>query len=94
MVDSETRIEEIRERLGNISTPEWEIAPNIHCDPFVSAKGRGSFGRIADVANSPADYGKGNMEFIAHSPTDMKFLLEEIDKLKTLLDEKSRKESS
>lgn len=94
MVDSEARIKEIRNRLEDISAPEWEIAPNIHCDPFVSAKGRGTFGRIADVSNSPADYGRGNMEFIANSPTDMRFLLEELDKAKKLLDEKSRKEVS
>lgn len=94
MVDSTTRIQEIRKRLEEISAPEWEIAPNLHCDPFVSAKGRGSFGRIADVSNSPADYGKGNMEFIANAPADVRFLLEELDKVKTLLDEKSRKEVS
>jgi hypothetical protein len=94
MVDSASRIEEIRKRLEGISAPEWEAAPNTHCDPFVNAKGRGMFGRIAELSTAPADYGRGNMEFIAHSPTDIRFLLEELDSLKTQLAEKSRKESS
>lgn len=92
-MDSSPRIEEIRKRLDGISAPEWEIAPNAHCDPFVSAKGRGLFGRIAEVSTSPEDYGRGNMEFIAHSPADIRFLLEELDQLKSQLAE-SRKEPS
>jgi hypothetical protein len=85
------RIAEISERLGGISAPEWEIMPNGHGDPAVTEKGRGMFRKIADLSTHPADYGRGNMEFIANAPTDVKFLLEELSRRKALIEELTTK---
>lgn len=74
------RIKEISARLEALSSADWEATPNMHGDPFVSEKGRGSFRRVAELSTHPADYGKANMEFIANSPADLKFLLEELQR--------------
>lgn len=81
------RIEEIETRLRGISAPEWEVSPNLHGDPFVSEKGRGAFRRIATLSSDPADYGRGNMEFIAHSPADIRFLLAELKDMQVTIAE-------
>ena len=80
------RMSEITERLSGISAPEWEKTPNAHGDPFVSEKGRGMFGRIATLSTHPADYGRGNMEFIANAPTDIRFLLAELAKQQAVIE--------
>lgn len=66
----------IQGRLEAIGSPEWEHYQAIHLGSFVAVKGRGMFGRVADVSSSPNDYGHANAEFIASSPTDIAFLLE------------------
>lgn len=71
----ESRIDDIAGRLAKISAPSWEIFPNIHCDPAVTEKGRGGFGKVADLSTHPNDYGRANMHFIAHSPDDIAYLL-------------------
>lgn len=81
---SNQRIHEITQRLQGISAPEWEINPNLHGDPAVSEKGRGSFRVVATLSSHPSDYGRGNMEFIANAPEDMRFLLDELEKYKTI----------
>lgn len=72
----EANLDAIKARLQGISAPEWEATPNGHGDPFVSEKGRGTFGRVASLSSHPADYGRGNMVFIANAPTDMRTLME------------------
>lgn len=81
----ENRLKEIRERLNGISSPEWEATPNMHGDPAVSEKGRGAFGRIADLSTHPEDYGRANMEFIANAPEDIRFLLAELQEQKNTI---------
>lgn len=88
---SAQRIHEIEQRLRGISAPAWEINPNMHGDPSVSEKGRGSFRVVATVSSHPADYGRGNMEFIAHAPEDILFLLAELDRYKTTVEELTTK---
>lgn len=88
---ADNRINQIEERLKGISAPEWEIMPNGHGDPAVTEKGRGMFRKIADLSTHPADYGRGNMEFIAHAPADIQFLLDEIRKYKDTLEELTTK---
>lgn len=82
---SSDRIKEIQERLSRISAPDWESTPNVHGDPSVSEKGRGMFGRVATLSTHPSDYGRGNMEFIANSPADIRFLLTELQEHKEAL---------
>lgn len=88
---SSDRIQEIKDRLDNISAPEWEPTPNMHGDPSVSEKGRGRFGLIATLSTNPSDYGRGNMEFIANAPADIRFLLAELQKHKDETDKQGMK---
>lgn len=88
---TEGRIQEIQARLEKISAPEWESTPNMHGDPSVSEKGRGAFGRIADLSTHPADYGRANMEFIANAPEDIRFLLAELQEQKNTIQELTTK---
>lgn len=77
------RIAEIRQRLDAITPGEWKLDKGIHII-YVGDTDDWSEGLLLiDVCNSRND---GDIELIASAPADMRYLLDEVERLQNLVD--------
>lgn len=81
----------IRERLANITPGEWEQSFLSVFGDVVEIQGVLYHRPICDLRNDDAMLAaaevQANVQFIAHSPADIRLLLEEIDALRARRDE-------
>lgn len=55
----------VRQLALDATGDHWTIWENIHCDPVVVPEGKSRWDAICDISNSPTDYGRANLQFVA-----------------------------
>lgn len=91
--DPQARIEAIKQRLEK-ATPgqwEWQAIADDWPDAYIglaamnNAGTAGTYIVIADVSAEPVMINENDAALITHAPGDLRFLLDEIDRLETLV---------